>query len=101
MTQAFDVDYLGIAPATEKGVGVGFITLRAKSGSLKPLTFSLQRAALERLREDIDSLLESGSVLSSNATINKAQRDRVIVKPEVLEKLGFNEFEYVGKLEQK
>ena len=97
MSQAFDVDYLGISPATESGVGVGFITLRAKSGSLKPLTFSFQRSALERLREDIDRLLESGSVLSSEATMNKAERDRVVIEPEVLEKLGFNDFEYVGK----
>lgn len=97
MTQAFDVDYLGLAPATESGVGVGLITLRAKSGSLKPLTFSFQRAALERLRDDIDNLLESGSVLSNCATMNKVQRDRVIVSPETLEKLGFNDFEYVGK----
>ena len=97
MSQAFDVDYLGLAPASANGVGVGFITLRAKSGSLKPLTFSFQRSALERLRDDIDRLLESGSVLSSDSTLNKSERDRVIVSPEVLEKLGFNDFEYVGK----
>jgi hypothetical protein len=43
---------------------------------------------LERLRDDIDSLLANNSVLGNDQTKKKAAFERVIVSPEVLEKFG-------------
>lgn len=97
-TQALDVEYLALSPASENGIGVGFMTFRSR-GKPQPITIALQRAALERLREDIDSILNAGTTLSNTATVNKARRERVVLSSEILEKLGFNDFEYTGSKE--
>ena len=101
MCQLFDLDYLAITPVSAAGVGAGLITFRFRnSDELEPLTIVLQRAALERFREDIDSLLADNSVLSNRLTINRAKLERVIVAPEVLEQFGMFDYKYASESEQ-
>ena len=97
MSIAHDVEYLAICPAVDSdGLGVGLITIRSKHGCLSPMVLALHRAALERLRDDINSLLESGCVLNSQQTRDQAMLEKVIVEPQTLERFGFDDFEYVG-----
>jgi hypothetical protein len=89
---AVNVEYLGLNHDQISGIGVGLITFR--KNITHPLSLSLQRAALERLRDDLNSLLENPNLpLSNQATINKSQREKIVVKPEVLEKLGLTEIQ--------
>lgn len=56
-------EYLAIAAGKTNGTPVGILTFRPRSTAPAPLNLMVSRAALERLREDIDFLLQHSAVL--------------------------------------
>jgi len=97
--ETYDVEYLGMLPGVDEGIGVGIAVFRAKNGSLMTINLALSRAALERMREDLTRLLASESALNNPATIRQAQLESVHLDNETLAKFGLNDFHYLGKSE--
>lgn len=56
-------EYLAITAGKVNGNPVGILTFRPRSTAPLPLNLMISRAALERLREDIDFLLAHSTVL--------------------------------------
>ena len=56
-------EYLAIAAGKTNGIPVGILTFRPRSTAPLPLNLMISRAALERLREDIDFLLAQSAFL--------------------------------------
>ena len=56
-------EYLAIAAGKINGNPVGILTFRPRSTAPAPLNLMISRAALERLREDIDFLLAQSAFL--------------------------------------
>ena len=56
-------EYLAIAAGKTNGTPVGILTFRPRSTAPQPLNLMISRAALERLREDIDFLLAHSAFL--------------------------------------
>ncbi len=56
-------DYLAISAGKTKGRPVGILTFRPQIAAPIPLNLMISRAALERLREDIDFLLAHSALL--------------------------------------
>ena len=94
----FEMEYLGMMPGIKDNVGVGIVVFRAENGTLRTFEVSLQRAALERMQEDIETLLASSPALNTDETVDQAA-DRTIIPESVLTELGFNELEYLGSSE--
>lgn len=59
----FRSDYLGISAGKTNGIPVGILTFRPHVTSPQPQNLMISRAALERLREDIDFLLTHSAFL--------------------------------------
>ena len=58
-------EYLAIAAGKTNGIPVGILTFRPRSTAPQPLNLMISRAALERLREDIDFLLAHSAFLKA------------------------------------
>ena len=56
-------DYLAITAGKTNGIPVGILTFRPQITVPIPLNLMISRAALERLREDIDFLLANSAFL--------------------------------------
>lgn len=56
-------EYLAIAAGKVNGTPVSILTFRPHSTAPLPLNLMISRAAIERLREDIDFLLEHSAFL--------------------------------------
>ena len=56
-------EYLGIAAGKVSGISVGILTFRPQITAPLPLNLMISRAALVRLREDIDFLLAHSAFL--------------------------------------
>ena len=56
-------DYLAISAGKVSGTPVGILTFRPRFTAPDPLNLMISRAALERLREDIDFLLAQSAFL--------------------------------------
>lgn len=56
-------EYLGIAAGRVNDIPVGILTFRPHATSPQPFNLMVSRAALERLCEDIDFLLQHSAVL--------------------------------------
>jgi hypothetical protein len=56
-------EYLAIAAGKTSGNPVGILTFRPQITASQPLNLMISRAALERLREDIDFLLAHSAFL--------------------------------------
>ena len=56
-------EYLAVSAGKTKGTPVGILTFRPQITAPAPLNLMIPRAALERLREDIDFLLAHSAFL--------------------------------------
>lgn len=95
----YDVEYLGMLPGVDDGIGVGIAVFRSANGSLTTINLALSRAALERMLEDTSRLLASESALNNLPTLQQARKERVRLEEDVLDKFGLNDFHYLGKSE--
>lgn len=62
-------DYLAITAGKTNGNPVGILNFRPRSTAPAPLNLMISRAALERLREDIDFLLAHSAVLKDGDSL--------------------------------
>lgn len=62
-------EYLAIAAGRTNGRPVGILTFRPQPTAPAPLYLMVSRAALERLREDIDFLLAHSAVLKDGESL--------------------------------
>jgi hypothetical protein len=62
-------EFLGISAGKVNGSPVGILTFRPRSTSPTPLNLMVSKAHLERLREDIDFLLQNSPALKSGDSL--------------------------------
>jgi hypothetical protein len=62
-------EYLAIAAGKVNGIPVGILTFRPQITAPQPLNLMISRAALERLREDIDFLLAHSAFLKDGESL--------------------------------
>lgn len=96
-----DVEYLGMQPGLSNGVGVAITTFRpVNQPGWGSINLNIKRAALERLRNDIDRMLTESKLLNNEATMADAESERVEVAMDVLRTLGVTDHEYLGTVEE-
>ncbi len=62
-------EYLAVSAGKSNGMPVAILTFRLRSNSPRPLNLMVSRAQLERLREDIDFLLERSTCLKDGHSL--------------------------------
>lgn len=98
---SIDVEYLAVQPGRRNGVGVAITTFRPVNQSgWGSINVNIKRAALERLRDDIDHVLAESKLLNNEATLAEAEQERVEVTMDVLKQLGVTDHEYLGTTEE-
>jgi hypothetical protein len=98
---SIDVEYLGLAPGVSNGLGVAITTFRPiNQPGFGSINVNIKRAALERLRDDIEHVLAESKVLNNEATMADAETERVKVAIEVLRQFGVTDHEYLGTTEE-
>ena len=99
---SINVEYLAMQPGLSNGVGVAITTFRpVNQPGWGSINVNIKRAALERLRDDIDRVLAQSKLLNNEATIADAENERVEVGIDVLRKLGVTDHEYLGTVEDQ